>query len=196
MKLPKEIVLYIGFKLRRWNDIWSYTMAFPFLRKELSYAKYARNCFDKQKCLHRHGVKWADDRCRHFDPMHIGDPNWDPHEFLEHWIKTPWVDYNCEINEVSVLQWCYLPYGEKYENGVGVPRTKNYWIFEIDFYDDHPTKLPTSRENMIKQFYDNKYIIALGEYNNELRKYLPDFEDWNDPTYEKWMWLVADYSSS
>lgn len=198
--IPREIIIHIGLMLKTWNDIWSYTMVFRFLRKDINFARFARKKFEMFRCWHTFGVKWADDRCRHWDLFACGNSD-DPYDCAEHWlVNHTWIDYNCDpsVGETSENQWCFLPYGKSYNNIEGVTSGEilDPWIIEIEI--EGITKLPTSRQNMIKEIYDNEYIRLLHEKSKLL--FTNSFEicqnHWFESEFEPIMWLVdGDYNS-
>ena len=194
--IPDELIIQIGYMLPTWNDIWSYTMVFKKLRKDERYARFARTHFEvSRSCNERFGVRWGDERCRHTD--RIVNPDEFEHQYSEHWlVEHMWIDYNCDFRseEYSETQWCYLPYGATYLNGDGVTN-----IDGVEYLDDHmimdveSVQLPTIRENLIKELYDNHYIKLFVEANNRLKGdgYEIFQNYYYDPEDNPELWIVS-----
>ena len=106
--LPDEIIFEIGYMLTTWNDLVIHD-GIQKRRKDLKYAHFARTWFEFYRTFRgRFGVRWGDDRCRHWDPFSFLDDKYDFQ--TEHWLtQHPWIDYNCNYTsgECSEYQWCY-----------------------------------------------------------------------------------------
>ena len=180
-KLPKEMIFKIAFMMENWDDIWSFSMVYKFLRKDMGFARFARTIFNKATCCtHTFSVKWCDDRCRHWDIFIHTNPDFqDCVDLTEHWlVNHPWIDYNCDpsTNEFSPNQWIYFPYGRSYNNVDGVTSSEIIvtWVTGSEF--ESVTNLSTQRENFIKEIHNNNYIKLIHEHNKMLCENSPEHQ--------------------
>jgi hypothetical protein len=184
--LPAEILETIGYCLKSWEDIHSFSTVRQILRRNHRFAVYAREAFERdrlgstpphQRCLIREERRL----------LHIGDdrvvyyvnPRFDD-RVIELW-RSPytWIDYAARFyeGEITPLTWCYLPYGENF-NGqsyvgtidvhirrrtVGVSSQVHFTIRDViacirnDNVQDRRPKMKTWLQRKIKNRYDNLF---------------------------------------
>lgn len=176
--LPFEILVYIGFYLEDWNDIWSYSTVFKALRKHKGYAVFARSRFLKSLnyCTYKsysdhHFFKFGDDRCRHQTKDGV---------LFEHWkCEHPWIDYTADFQkrEITINTWCYMPYGISFLSDscstqlCGCYVCKRKIVVERLCHKSCFSRLPTLRENSIKEKYDNSIkSMIIYKFNSTLKK--------------------------
>ncbi len=203
---PLELLEYIGMKLVRWDDIWSFSEVFIELRQIERFARYARQCFicDRINCEQYPSdipvLNWGDDRCRHLVIHYDDDFECNNDMLYEHWrINHAWVCYNIDVKNYDKSQsnkmWCYLPFGENFQND----KLEYDLYFFRDRYETRNTyndikkacevkdivKLPTWNENRIKEQYDNLFKqMIIQKYNNSRINFIKNGSDNNIDEYQ------------